>query len=404
MYGLILEGGGAKGAYHVGAYKALIELGIEIGGVAGTSIGALNGAAIVQGDISKLENLWLESNVNTLFGMNEDEIIKLKNFDLAQVNVSYMLSLSKDIIYNKGIDTTKMRSIINDYLDEDKIRASELDFGLVTVSLSDRKPLELLKEEVPVGKLNDYIFASAYLPAFKMEKIDGKMFLDGGYYNNLPVSVLARKGYKDFIAVRTNAIGIVKKIRRTDLKITYIEPIEDLGSMLDFNKDNAVKNLKLGYFDTLKVFNKLKGYKYYCIPYNGNFSKFLIDMFHDKKEVVKRIGKMMGFENIPVDRMIFEKILPRLETVLELSGNSDYQDIVLKIVEYVAEKYDEIERFKIYDAEEFMRLTVRTFRNKPIIPTRTLPDFLKKNRIFSIAAKDELILDVFRELIIGMVE
>ncbi|HMM69555.1 MAG TPA: patatin-like phospholipase family protein, partial [Gudongella oleilytica] len=50
MYGLVLEGGGAKGSYHVGVYKALLEEGIPIGGVAGTSIGALNGAMIVQGD------------------------------------------------------------------------------------------------------------------------------------------------------------------------------------------------------------------------------------------------------------------------------------------------------------------------------------------------------------------
>ena len=44
MKGLVLEGGGTKGAYQIGAYKALRDLGIEFQGVAGTSIGALNGA------------------------------------------------------------------------------------------------------------------------------------------------------------------------------------------------------------------------------------------------------------------------------------------------------------------------------------------------------------------------
>ncbi len=48
MYGLVLEGGGAKGSYQIGAYKALKELGIEIGGVAGTSVGAINSALIIQ--------------------------------------------------------------------------------------------------------------------------------------------------------------------------------------------------------------------------------------------------------------------------------------------------------------------------------------------------------------------
>ena len=51
MKGLVLEGGGTKGAYQIGAYKALRDLGIEFQGVAGTSIGALNGAYIIQNDI-----------------------------------------------------------------------------------------------------------------------------------------------------------------------------------------------------------------------------------------------------------------------------------------------------------------------------------------------------------------
>ena len=59
MFGLVLEGGGARGAYHIGAYKAIKELDIEIGGIAGTSIGAINGAMMVQGDYDLLEKVWL---------------------------------------------------------------------------------------------------------------------------------------------------------------------------------------------------------------------------------------------------------------------------------------------------------------------------------------------------------
>ena len=58
MYGLVLEGGGARGAYHIGVYKAILEEGIEIGGITGTSIGALNGAMIVQGDYEICYELW----------------------------------------------------------------------------------------------------------------------------------------------------------------------------------------------------------------------------------------------------------------------------------------------------------------------------------------------------------
>ena len=58
MFGLVLEGGGAKGAYQIGAWKALKELGIDIKGVAGTSVDALNGAMIVQDDFEKAYEVW----------------------------------------------------------------------------------------------------------------------------------------------------------------------------------------------------------------------------------------------------------------------------------------------------------------------------------------------------------
>ncbi|MEX5426498.1 patatin-like phospholipase family protein, partial [Acinetobacter radioresistens] len=61
--GLVLSGGGAKGAYHVGVIKALQELGIQIDMLSGASIGALNGAVLLSADTQKqgllnLETLW----------------------------------------------------------------------------------------------------------------------------------------------------------------------------------------------------------------------------------------------------------------------------------------------------------------------------------------------------------
>ena len=53
-YGLVLAGGGTRGAYEVGAWKALKELDIEITGIVGTSIGAINGALFLQDDYDKI--------------------------------------------------------------------------------------------------------------------------------------------------------------------------------------------------------------------------------------------------------------------------------------------------------------------------------------------------------------
>lgn len=78
MYGVVLEGGGARGAYQIGVYKALIEEGIEVGGIAGTSVGALNGAVLVQGDFEKAYELWYDISYSKVIKAEDEEIEKLK--------------------------------------------------------------------------------------------------------------------------------------------------------------------------------------------------------------------------------------------------------------------------------------------------------------------------------------
>ncbi|HOW23188.1 MAG TPA: patatin-like phospholipase family protein [Sedimentibacter sp.] len=402
MYGLVLEGGGAKGAYHVGAYKALRELNIEIGGIAGTSIGAINGAMMVQGDYDLLEKIWFSVNSYELFDLDPKAITDLKNFNLHDINFSYLLHQSKEILNNRGLDTSRIRELFDSYIDEDKIRNSNIDFGIVTVNLTDKKPMELMKEDIPKGKLIDFLIASANLPAFKIEEVDGKKYLDGGFYNNLPIDILANKGYKDIIAVRTLALGVVRKVRKKDLNITYIQPVESLGSMLgalDFNKEKAMELINLGYYDTMKVFKKLKGYKYYIVPYEGNFINRLVDFYNEYKERLYYIGHLLGYDKVSEDRMFFEKVLPRLESILDMKGENDYQDIAIRFFEKIAEKYG-LERFKIYKAEEFYHETIERFRENPTAFIKRVPDFIKHNRILSLAVKDDLLVEIFAELFI----
>ena len=64
-YGLILAGGGAKGAYQTGAWRALRELGISFEAIAGVSIGAINGALIAQGDYDRAVELWSNAEVTS---------------------------------------------------------------------------------------------------------------------------------------------------------------------------------------------------------------------------------------------------------------------------------------------------------------------------------------------------
>ena len=196
------------------------------------------------------------------------------------------------------------------------------------------------------------------------------------------------------------AIGIVRIIKAKNINITYIQPVESLGSMLealDFKRERAEEYIKLGYYDAMKVFNKLKGYKYYITPFEGNFINKLVDFYNQYNEKLINIGNFLGYEDICCDRMFFEKVLPRIETILDMRGKSDYQDICIRFFENIAERY-EVERFEIYKAEEFFKLVIEKFKENPTVFIKNVPNFVKHNRILSLAVKDDLIIEIFAEL------
>src|SRR6056297_56655 len=96
-YGLVLEGGGAKGAYHIGAAKALAELDIKIGGISGTSVGALNGAMLIQDDLEKAYNLWYNIKPSKVYEINDNYFQDLKDLKITKETFIYFYNKVKDI-------------------------------------------------------------------------------------------------------------------------------------------------------------------------------------------------------------------------------------------------------------------------------------------------------------------
>ncbi|WP_461207509.1 patatin-like phospholipase family protein [Clostridium sp. DL1XJH146] len=396
MYGLVLEGGGAKGSYHVGAYKAIMEKEIKIGAVTGTSIGALNGAMIAQNQFDKLYDMWFNIANSQIFDVDDEILDELKKYQINQSNLGYLFKKSKDILLNRGVDTKAIRKIIQEKVDEEKLRNSDIMFGLVTVSLSDMKPLELFIDEIPEGKVNDFLMASANFPAFKLEKMDGKVYVDGGVYDNLPINLMLRKGFKKIIAVRTNGIGFEQKLNETDAEIIYIKPNENLGNTLDFDKTVARRNIKLGYYDTIKVLDNLKGTSYY-IDNKENECYFNNLFLQLDKEKTYKIGKVFGLEGIPHKRMIFEFIIPRITEMFNIAKDKDYEDIGIELCEYLADQY-EMERFKIYKLEDFIEEILKIYGEKKFKYKDNIPYFIKSNSLLSRAVKNDLLREVFSVL------
>ncbi|MBV1820090.1 patatin-like phospholipase family protein [Anaerosalibacter bizertensis] len=389
MYGLVLEGGGAKGAYHIGAYKAIKDMNIEIGGVAGTSVGALNGAAIAQDDFEKAYELWYNMCYSKVMNADDIEMKKLKKGKLTKEDIKSLSERIKGVINEKGIDVTPLKDLLFELVDEDKIRNSGKDFGIVTVSLTDLKPLELYIEDIPEGKLVEYLLASAYFPAFKKEKINGKMYIDGGIYNNLPINLLSNKGYKDIIAIRTHGPGRLKKNDNSGLNIIYISPNDDLGKTLDFDGEVARKNLKLGYYDGLKALKGLKGYKYYIESKKDE--DYFIDIFLNTEEnKIIEIGEILGIGDIPYRRALFEYIIPRISDVLGLKKENTYEEIAISFLEELAIIYN-IERFKVYNYDDFLNIVKKEHRNRELEEKNIFYKIVNKVDFLSVFNREDII-------------
>ena len=266
-YGLVLAGGGTKGAYEVGIWKALCEMGINVTSIVGASIGALNGALFLQNNFEETVKMYENIKIDNI--MNVNGIDANKNiFDLSNI-----FNLAADYTKQKGIDNTPLREMIRKYVDMDKIYNSPIDFGLVTYSVKNKEPLQVFKNEIPKDQMENYLLASSCFPIFKPQIINGEEYYDGGLYDNIPSNMLIEKGYKNIIIADIAGVGFSKKTVNKDIYVKVISSSEDLGGTFEFNHERILNNIKLGYLDTMKSFNKLQGHIYYFKP--EEFAKML---------------------------------------------------------------------------------------------------------------------------------
>lgn len=264
-YALVLAGGGGKGAYQIGAWKALRELNISFNAIAGTSIGSINGALIAAGDYDKAWEFWhsvsLDKGVKLAESLpDSDNLFSMKNWGV----------LFKEFLKNGGIDASPAEQLVASYVDEKKVRESGIPLGIVTVQMSQEiTPLELFTQDIPEGELVDYLLASSNIPFAMNIGPEGEKFLDGGAYDNIPVMTLKKRGYNKLIVIDiSNIKGIAHTLDFLNSQIVYIRPydLEQLGPSFDFDDEIIDRRIKLGYLDTRKAFSFLQGKIYYFSP------------------------------------------------------------------------------------------------------------------------------------------
>ena len=355
MLGIALEGGGAKGAFHMGALQACVETGNIPAAIAGTSIGAMNAAMFAQGDFEKALELWQRVSGSDVFTPDDEKLIYA---DLQKLDLKGFVSILeavRQVFSEGGIDNTNMKKIIDDYIDPQKLMASPMDFGIVTFALPELKPVEIFKKDMGLENIKTYILASAAFPGFQRVSLGGSHFVDGGVYDNCPVNMLLERGCRKVIAVRTNAVGITR-YDESDPRVITVVPSEDLGSLMRFSPEVSKRNIKMGYFDAMRVLRGLWGTKYYILtPPQNPKALFMMEREFILKAAESFKIKIKG----DVQRVLFEKLLPKAASRLNLDEKASYGDIITALSEKRASAMG-LDRFAFYRFPELVE-KVRDF-------------------------------------------
>lgn len=276
-FGLVLAGGGGKGAYQIGVWKALIELNIDkkITAVSGTSIGALNTALFINRDYDIAEKIWCNISSNKILSFNGQNLMlgnkeleignKELNYLLEKINTDNMLA-SKDFSWpnlSKGIFSRQgLIDIIDENLKLDYISNSKI-LGIITCTMMPWIiPKYFILNKQSDEKIKSSMLASSAFPiAFGFEKIDGYSYIDGGITDNIPIKPLYIHGYNNIIAIHLSSQYNIDKSKYPHSNIIEIKPTINLGNTItgtfDFDKEHAFNRINQGYKDTIAMKDKL---------------------------------------------------------------------------------------------------------------------------------------------------
>lgn len=257
---LVLGGGGAKGAYEVGAIAALDELGIKAGSVFGTSVGALHAAMYAQGSMDAAAALW--DNIRLSDVVSEESLAIADDAENIFDHPEKLLEFITRYAQKKGVNVSPLMDILHKLIDEDKIRRSGVHLGIVTTRFPSLAMVEKRLEEMETGSLIDWLMASAScFPIFPMKQVGGDRYIDGGFCDNTPVEMAVRSGARDIVAID---IGKHRSHTQYDRRpnITYIRTSQPLGGLLTLDSALSARNRILGYNDVMRAFGRMRGVSY----------------------------------------------------------------------------------------------------------------------------------------------
>lgn len=257
--GLVLAGGGARGSYQIGAWKALRELGIDkyIKGVSGTSIGALNAVLFLQGDIEVAEKLWI--------GISKDKVLPTGNLDLfkrglfitlGNRNLNFVKKYMPTTLEQGNISRAGLTEIMDKYIDFKTLLLDKRSCYATCSTVPDLSPRYFRLNDYSEEEIRDILLATSAIPMiYESKEIEEFKYLDGGMADNVPVQPIYGEGFDIIIIIHLAKDSLVNRYKFPKSRIIEIYPRDmtdaALTETLDFTSSGIRKRMKQGYIDAM---------------------------------------------------------------------------------------------------------------------------------------------------------
>ncbi len=285
-WALTLAGGGGKGAYEIGVWQALREIGLEknLIAVSGSSSGALNAALISLNEFDKAKTIWSSIMPKQFLDINYDTII-------GPLNTLVKRTLTAGLCSRDGLI-----EIIDKYLNLEQLADARIP-AYVSISryssdcidcLSEKPQVEYISlSEVSPDDSRQFLLASSAMPyIYPPEIIHGNVYRDGGLADNVPIYPMTSVGADNLIVVKLEPDDKVDTSLYSKFKeVVEIVPSREIGDLFDgtleFTNRNVQFRMLLGYYDTLRIFG-LRMYRLNGIPLDYAEKKRREDADYDK--------------------------------------------------------------------------------------------------------------------------
>lgn len=310
-YGIVFCGGGAKGAYQIGAWKRLRELGMdkEIIGVSGASIGAMNSMLFAQGDYDVAEEVWRQTKQSDIKAWNQSAwqsaIQSLTSYGVGKAATGALLRTGLGLtnplfsvipILTIGATAINLSNLAKNagFYSPDRLSDIMCKYispaGIATTNKQVYTALTAIEAHIPnksESKMDSFhpacrfagsieyrswagltyeeivetVLASAAFPvAYPVSTHKNKTYADGGMLDNTPVKPLRDAGFRNIIVVHLEHISNKRERQKKEemvnsqgggwTKFMHIWPSTSLGGLLEISADLTRRRINLGYMDT----------------------------------------------------------------------------------------------------------------------------------------------------------